>query len=116
MNPMQKELERFMEPEQISYMAWALHQGKGVYFYGAEGTGKSYLFHLLHDIGGFNVHEPGEEDFKLHRLALFDSPLEVPPRPTGMVLIELYGGKEKDGEAVPVTKEDADAWFRASER
>lgn len=114
MNPMQKTLERFLAPEQIRYLVWALKKEKSIYFYGEQGTGKSYLQHLLHDFGGLDVHEPGEEDFKAHRLALFDNPFEVPPRPEGIVLIELYGDKEKDGERIPVTKEDVGAWVKAS--
>ena len=100
-------LRSVLTDAQIGLLREALLAGRSVYFYGAEGTGKSVLCRVLRSCS-FDADEPG-------RHATY-SAYTLPKFVRGMTLIECCGIKEKHldmTEVLAFCRSDADAWLTA---
>lgn len=100
-------LHSVLTDPQIGLLKEALLAGRSVYFYGAEGTGKSVLCKVLCNCG-FNADEPA-------RHATY-SAYTLPTSGRETTLIECYGikGKHPDmTEVLAFSRSDADMWLMA---
>ena len=77
-------LHSYLTDAQVVLLKEALQAGRKVYFYGAQGTGKSYLCETLRRCGVNDVDEPGQSP--RGNINAFTLPRDV----KGVVLIELY--------------------------
>lgn len=100
-------LQSVLTDAQIGLLKEALLEDRRVYFYGEEGTGKSPLYRVLRESGITRVAEPGCYPNR--------GPFELPKRPCGIVLMELYGLKKHLGvdEVLEFGQSDIDAWLTA---
>lgn len=99
---------------QIGLLKESLLAGREVYFYGAEGTGKSVLCSVLRRCG-FDADEPGRAaSGGMPGNDLADA-FTLPKNPRGVVLLELYGLKEHLAliEVLGFRRSDADEWLTA---
>ena len=98
---------------QIRLLKESLLAGRRVYFYGAEGTGKSMLCSILRHNGFDGVFEPGSVVIGGSDDPI--GPFTLPKNPRGVVLLELYGLKKHLDltEVLGFSRSDIVAWLTA---
>ena len=100
-------LQSVLTDGQIGLLRESLQDGRRVYFYGVEGTGKTILYRVLRENGFVNVDEPGRYPNR--------GAFTLPNIPRGVVLMELYGLKKHldVSEVLGFSRSDIDAWLKA---
>lgn len=104
-------LSCYLTEAQIGLLKESLLANRAVYFYGAEGTGKSMLCSIFRLSGFDRVFEPG-----ILASGGADEPVGVftlPKNPHGVVLLELYGRKRQLDltEALELKCSDIETWL-----
>lgn len=99
-------LRCYLTDAQVALLKEALQAGRKVYFYGAQGTGKSYLCTTLRRCDVTDVDEPGQSP--CGNINAFTLPRDV----KGVVLIELYGMKKVLSGGEHFNHETVSAWIK----
>ena len=107
-------LRSVLTDAQIGLLKESLLAGREVYFYGAEGTGKSVLCSVLRRCG-FDADEPGSVAYTGMPEDVPADAFTLPKNLRGVVLLELYGLKEHLAliEVLGFRRSDADEWLTA---
>lgn len=100
-------LRCYLTDAQVALLKEALQTGRKVYFYGAEGTGKTYLCEMLHRCGVTDVDEPGQSP--CGNINAFTLPRDV----KGVVLIELYRTGKALARGECFDRDVVSAWIKA---
>lgn len=91
-----------------AYLKESLREGKGVHFYGLEGTGKSMLCEQFRQNGFTQVTEPGLTEIR----TISSGPYGIPVIIKNVSLIELCGIRKPLTEQERFSREDIEAWIK----